>query len=500
MSTSEDFAGWTRNGRPRTDSDAQVSRTISKSSIPQSNDNAALWDLLTKSALILEGVDDAGALMEYRHRNLQWRTGLASGAQGEVTMADQPPRGFVRCASWPTIKHFEPDRRIWMLSPEVENDLKAKAPKIWKRLQTHLGQAIQYLVLMLVVATYAACPLTVSWAKVVGYGEDGLPIKGRPFKEGSVIVASWLLICTVGLSLSFASGGMKHVRQCFDLQHIIIFAPAGIGWAMADVCEVLAVARIDPATYGVLSQGRLLSSAAAGWIICGARQTGQQWGILACLSLICMAYCLVPDDSRPNAERLFEWRVRQDTWLTVDRFHTPEPEEHLMGGVFAMAKVTLSVLCSVYVETCFKSSGAHPMRLHVQMTQVSFSSIIAASTGYLMICLLQHEDPTHFFSGQDGSWTLRTLAVAAMYCWREWICSLCVKHFDSLVKNICNAVSLVVTYTFTVAARETDFSILKAMLLVAIVLEVINYCFTRRTPAPVDLPANEYAALLPKEA
>lgn len=45
-------------------------------------------------------------------------------------------------------------------------------------------------------------------------------------------------------------------RQCFDLQHIIIFAPAGIGWAMADVCEVLAVARIDPATYGVLSQVR----------------------------------------------------------------------------------------------------------------------------------------------------------------------------------------------------------------------------------------------------
>lgn len=68
-----------------------------------------------------------------------------------------------------------------------------------------------------------------------------------------------------------------------------------------------------------------------------------------------------------------------------------------------------------------------------------------------------------------------------------------MKHFDSLVKNICNAVSLVVTYSFTVAARETDFSILKAwrmsasltpsceaMLLVAIVLEVINYCFTRR--------------------
>lgn len=29
--------------------------------------------------------------------------------------------------------------------------LQANAPRLWKRLQTHLGQAIQYLVLMLVV-------------------------------------------------------------------------------------------------------------------------------------------------------------------------------------------------------------------------------------------------------------------------------------------------------------------------------------------------------------
>ena len=56
-------------------------------------DNSALWDMLTKSALILEGVDDAGRLMEYRHRNLQWRTGLASGSQGEAggsTMFNHP--------------------------------------------------------------------------------------------------------------------------------------------------------------------------------------------------------------------------------------------------------------------------------------------------------------------------------------------------------------------------------------------------------------------------
>ncbi|CAJ1358142.1 unnamed protein product, partial [Effrenium voratum] len=232
-------------------------------------------------------------------------------------------------------------------------------------------------------------------------------------------------------------------RQCFQLNHILIFAPAGIGWAFADVCEVLAVARIDPATYGVLSQGRLLSSAAAGWLICGASQSGLQWGILACLSLICMAYCLIPDNTS-NSQRLFEWRLQKDMWLMVKRYEVDEisdTQEHIAGAAFALVKVLLSVLSSVYVETCFKS-GAHPMRLHVQMTQVSFSAFTAATTGYLVLSFVQREDPREFFSGPDGTWTDRTLVVAAMYCWREWICSLCVKHFDSLVKNICNAMSL----------------------------------------------------------
>lgn len=33
-------------------------------------------------------------------------------------------------------------------------------------------------------------------------------------------------------------------------------------------------------------------------------------------------------------------------------------------------KMPKLLMTKVYVETCFKSSGAHPMRLHVQMTQV----------------------------------------------------------------------------------------------------------------------------------
>lgn len=54
------------------------------------------------------------------------------------------------------------------------------------------------------------------------------------------------------------------------------------------------------------------------------------------------------------------------------------------------------VLVEVWILDSFESrSHRHCTK---QRLQVSFSSIIAASTGYLLICLLRHEDPTHFFS------------------------------------------------------------------------------------------------------
>jgi len=459
-----------------------------------------LLQLLTKSESVDPSAPCHPDFLDYRQRNLQWRTGSAEGTKGEVTDVETPKlraalasqcSGFHRCSSWPLFPLPAPERKTWVLSTDLESELQASYPHIWERLMTQVGCLLQIVVLILVVCTYAACPLTVSWAKVVG-SDAGVPIKGRPFKESSVIVVSWWLIAVVGLLLSAATGGKKAVRQCMDRRAILTFAPAGVGWALADVCEVLAVARIDPATYGVISQARLLGSAAAVWAIRGMRQTKLQWGVLAALSLVCMAYTLVPDDPVHNKVRLFRWRVSQAELKFDWRLRRPQLEasgddgggmEHMIGVVLALLKVTLSVLSGVYGESCFKVAGADgkPPELHVQMTQISFSSMCAAAMGYTVICYFQGESVLDFFSGPDGDWDWRTVMVAVMYCWREWICNLCVKRFDSLVKNICNAVALVVTYVFTVVSScEIPFSPLKVLLLLAVVIEVVNYSATRR--------------------
>lgn len=454
---------------------------------------------------------------DFRVKQLQWRAGQAQGARGEpgALGAKVQKTGDQLQETLEDALEDEEARKLWMLSPDLEDDLHTAYPRFWARLQPQVTSLLQLVVLLLVVVTYSACPLTVSWSKVVGEDEKG-PVKGRPYKDSSVIVVSWLLIAAVGLLLSAAIGGWAHVRQCFDRRAILTFAPAGVGWALADVCEVLAVAKIDPAMYGVISQARLLGSAGACRLILGNRQSKVQWGVLGALSLVCVAYCMVPDPRQPNpAQSLVRWRWEVAQAQLDMRFRLRWRQELEMvdevgafeqtfGVLLALGKVTLSVLSGVYGEACFKLASVEgdPPELHVQMTQVSFSAIFAGALGYLALCGIQGDHPREFFSGPDGHWGCSTFVVALVYCWREWICNLCVKRFDSLVKNICNAVALVLTYSYTVvASKEQSFSLVKVMLLLAVVVEVVNYSAARSAAVAAkavdadEIPVSEYSAI-----
>merc|ERR1712066_335350 len=103
--------------------------------------------------------------------------------------------------------------------------------------------------------------------------------------------------------------------------------------------------------------------------------------------------------------------------------------------MLALGKVALSVLSGVYGECRFRfaprggSDSSGSPELYVQMTQISMSSLLAACVGYTVICIWQGERPQEFFSGTDGAWDGRTVVVSLVYCWREWICNLCVKRF-----------------------------------------------------------------------
>lgn len=167
----------------------------------------------------------------------------------------------------------------------------------------------------------------------------------------------------------------------------------------------------------------------------------------------------------------------------VDPHVAETSDVFVLGSIFALGKVLLSVFSGVYGESRFKAftREGQPPQLHEQMVQISFSSFTAACLGYCVICWEQGQSVYTFFSGPDGSWDGRTLLVAFMYSWREWMSNICVKRFDNVVKQMCNVVSLMVTYVFVVfVTKERPFAFLKVALLIAIVAEVSNYAVSKR--------------------
>lgn len=130
-----------------------------------------------------------------------------------------------------------------------------------------------------------------------------------------------------------------------------------------------------------------------------------------------------PTQSLNDSERrtrMFFHANQASCYMLLWRKHGYRTEENLEshGVQFAEAKGFAKsqdtyyrahywdLLVEVWILDSFESrSHRHCTE---QRLQVSFSSIIAASTGYLLICLLRHEDPTQFFSSSAANGTLQS--------------------------------------------------------------------------------------------
>ena len=118
-----------------------------------------------------------------------------------------------------------------------------------------------------------------------------------------------------------------------------------------------------------------------------------------------------PTQSLNDSERrtrMFFHANQASCYMLLWRKHGYRTEENLEshGVHFAEAKGFAKSQDTCYRAHFFESrSHRHCTK---QRLQVSFSSIIAASTGYLLICLLRHEDPTHFFSSSAANVTLQS--------------------------------------------------------------------------------------------
>ena len=143
-----------------------------------------------------------------------------------------------------------------------------------------------------------------------------------------MIFNSWYPLRTYlnfNLGFRYLYGGKQEVYTCFNPDVLWGMLPCGFLFSIADVSEVLAQGGIDPTTYIVLSQARLLLTALVMKWRVGKGQTTLQWMDLMILTVMIIVFQMMPNDF--NASKPKGATVKDNA---------------MMGMVMTMAKVQTS--------------------------------------------------------------------------------------------------------------------------------------------------------------
>jgi len=368
---------------------------------------------------------------------------------------------------------------------EAETFLATEHPKLHDSLTkgTCAAYAVQAFFLTLTVAAYVAPPIIINWAKTVCFDDSGKPVKVSTFLEVSVVIFSKGGIVMIGLCYAVfkdykEKAGYKHVSMLLSWKNIKPWLAIGGGYAVADIAEIMANGRVDAATYTILSQSRLVGTAVAMRLILGTKRPTFQWSILLNLSLVLIGWQLTPN----------EFGVTKVTEASAGE---------LVGYIFVLVKVILSIACGVIAQRQF-SAGADMPFLILQGTSCLagwiFCMILAPVVVYVLFPAVgtpwkdKNGIDLGFFdglpvpeglgeaSGKATGWSGKTVAVLLCYIYREIFTTYCLMRFNALVKTMCSAIAVVFTYAIAVyVLHDMAPNVVKFIFAGVICLETVHY-------------------------
>jgi len=273
-----------------------------------------------------------------------------------------------------------------------------------------------------------------------------------PYGKATPCVVNSAVDIAIGNSLAFLFGGLPGLKQCWDPVPLKVFSAIAVVYAFGDFLEMQSMAVMGGAAYQILLQSKLLVTALIMWAMRGQRQTMLQWNVLVTIALGMSAFVLVDDSSDQGGF---------------------QP----IGLVFVVAKVFFSCLCAVLAEKHLKAFKEMP--IYAQVAQLKFAWLWTSLFLTLLFDRNVREDG--FWNGWDG----RTVVVACSWVCKGWSTFLVLKSLDSVLKNIGEAVAILVIYVFDVFVADAvsdflpvhgkDFRISTCLMVMVIVLTVVSY-------------------------
>jgi len=266
----------------------------------------------------------------------------------------------------------------------------------------------------------------------------------------------------IGNSLAFLIGGMEGLKQCWEPGSLKVFGAIAVAYAFGDFLEMQSMSVMGGAAYQILLQSKLMITALMIWYLRGQRQSILQWNVLLTIGIAMSAFVLV--DSGSSEEGSF----------------------NPMGLLFVLLKVFFSCYCAVLAEKYLKAYKHMP--IYAQVAQLKFTWFWASLT---MTYLFDKDTVSSgFFSGYDG----RTVVVVCSWVCKGWTTFLVLKNLDSVLKNIGEAVAILLIYFFDVVVAESvahilpvagkDFNLPVFLIVMVVILTVITYTLAPAWKAP----------------
>lgn len=304
------------------------------------------------------------------------------------------------------------------------------------------GAGIKIVLFAVFVATRALHPLVIDASKSVD--ENGK--KYFAYGDMTVVLGENVATIIAMQVAALAHGGIKEWRMIWRPAPLKVFSMIGLGYCLGDYMEMCSMGALGGAAYQILLQSKLVVTALIAWKVKGVGQTPLQWNILLLIVVSMSAYTIGGSSSGDGGEGGIP----------------------IIGLVFVLLKVFISCLCAVLTDKYMRDFKDEP--IHVQIVQFKFSWIL----GSLLIALTDGRTfQNGFFTGWNGS----VVAVWGSFTLKNWCTNYILAILDSLLKNIGEAVAVLVIYFMQVALPmfDTQFELPIFLSVSIVILSVTTY-------------------------
>lgn len=277
-----------------------------------------------------------------------------------------------------------------------------------------LGKWAEVGLFLFFVGTRALHPTIIHRSKSANpeTGEEGFA-----YSTISVIVVD-LIFQLVALQLvALYDGGYAQWRSIWKHKRALqVFGGIGFVLAFGDYLEMASMGKMSGAAYQILLQSKFVCTAIMMMYIKGAAQTRLQWVLLVSLMLTMSLYMALKDGSAGG-------------------------EVPVLGMLMAFAKVLISCFAGVLLDKHMKELKEIPT--HVQIVQITLPQLLST-------LMLSFTEPATWDNGFFDGWNLITVGVSMSFVVKALGSLYLLKSLDSLLKNIGEAVAVLVIYALEV--------------------------------------------------